>query len=121
MTISVQSAKNKGRTFQQWVRDKILSRFPTLEPDDVKSCAMGSGGEDVQLSPAARKLFPYNVECKARKSIAVYEWLDQASTHGKHQPILFIKADRRKPLVVMDAEYFFNTIGSADGNKLPIE
>lgn len=107
MTISVQSAKAKGRKLQQWVRDLILTTFPSLEPDDVKSCAMGSNGEDIQLSPAARKLFPYQVEAKARAKIAIYDWLDQAKTHGKHEPMLIIKADRRKPLVVIDADHFF--------------
>ena len=81
--------------------------FPSLHPDDVRSTSMGAGGEDVQLSPLARKHFPYQVECKSMKSFAVYKYYDQAKEHGGYEPILFIKADRRKPLVVMDAEHFF--------------
>lgn len=64
------SAKAKGRKLQQHVRDVLLEAFPTLEPDDVKSTSMGAQGEDVQLSPAARKLMPIAVETKARNSIA---------------------------------------------------
>ena len=56
-----QSAKAKGRNLQKWVRDLLLENFPTLEADDVRSTSMGAGGEDVQLSPAARKLFKFSV------------------------------------------------------------
>ena len=62
--MKAQSAKAKGRKLQQVVRDGVLKRFPSLEPDDVRSTSMGAGGEDVQLSPVARRLFPYQVECK---------------------------------------------------------
>ena len=109
MAIKTSSAKAKGRKHQQWVRDQILAVYPQLESDDVRSTSMGAGGEDVQLSPAARKLFPYSVECKAHKSFAIYTVMDQAETNCPKnvQPMGIIKADRRSPLVVLDAEYFF--------------
>ena len=112
MAISTSSAKAKGRRHQQWVRDQILARFPSLELDDVRSTSMGAGGEDVQLSPAARKLFPYSVECKALKGIAVYKFMEQAQANCPKgvQPLAIIKADRQKPLAVVDAEYFFDLI-----------
>jgi hypothetical protein len=105
------SSKQKGRLLQQWVRDKLLEKFPTLEPDDVKSTSMGAGGEDVQLSPAARKLFPYTIECKSRARIAVYEWYSQARGHKDHEPLVFIKANRLEPLVIMSAEHFIKLLG----------
>jgi len=112
MKIKPSSAKAKGRKQQQWVRDQILNLFPVLESDDVRSTSMGAGGEDVQLSPAARKLFPYSVECKALKSIAVYKFMDQAESNcpATATPLAIIKADRRKSLAVMDAEHFFDLI-----------
>jgi hypothetical protein len=111
-----QSAKAKGRTFQQWVRDHILSIFLSLEPDDVKSTSMGSGGEDIQLSPAARKLVPYQIECKAKARAQVYTWYEQAKSHGDHEPLVVIKQDRKRPLVVVDAEHFFQLIKGNNGN-----
>ena len=105
-----QSAKAKGRNLQKWVRDKILSKFPTLEPDDVKSTSMGAGGEDVQLSPAARKLMPYTIECKNMAKIAVYNYYEQAKTHGKGEPLVVIKQNHSKPLVIVDADYFFKEL-----------
>lgn len=108
MSIKTQSAKAKGRRLQQWVRDKILKLLPMLEPDDVKSTSMGAGGEDVQLSPAARKKIPITVECKARKSIAVYTFYDQAKENAPKgvEPVVILKADRKKPLALVDAEFF---------------
>lgn len=102
------SSKAKGRLLQQKVRDKILEAFPTLEPDDVKSTSMGAGGEDVQLSPAARKLFPYSVEAKSRASIALYTWYLQAKHNAPRdtEAILVIKQNHSKPLVVVDLDHF---------------
>ena len=102
------SGKAKGRNLQKLVRDKILEAFPVLEPDDAKSCSMGASGEDVQLSPAARRLFPYSVECKARASISVYAWYQQAKTNAPKgmEPLLVIKQNYGKPLVVIDLDSF---------------
>ncbi len=50
------SAKAKGRKFQQDIRDMMLDLAPSLEKDDIRSTSMGAGGEDLQLSPAARKI-----------------------------------------------------------------
>lgn len=109
MAIKTSSAKAKGRKLQQWTRNLILKLVPTLEPDDVKSTSMGASGEDVQLSPQARKKLPITIECKARKSIAVYSYYDQALTNAPTgmEPIVIIKADRKKPLAIVDAEFFF--------------
>ena len=119
MAIKPSSAKAKGRRHQQWVRDQILALFPKLEPDDVRSTSMGAGGEDVLLSPAARKLFPYSVECKSLKSISVYKFMEQAEANcpSNAEPIAIIKADRQKPLAVIDAEHFFQLIGKQNGRK----
>ena len=111
MPIKTQSAKAKGRLHQQWVRDKILALFPKLEPDDVRSTSMGAGGEDIQLSPAARKLFPYSVECKSLKALSIYKIMRQAKDNCPPQPIAIVKANREKPLAVLDAEHFFKLIG----------
>ena len=110
MAISTASGKAKGRNLQKWARDQILALFPAdLLPDDVKSCAMGSGGEDVQLSPAARRLFPYSLECKAHKAFAFYKIMEQAAANSPKgsEPLVIIKGDRKKPLAVVDAEHFF--------------
>jgi hypothetical protein len=109
--VKPQSAKAKGRNLQKWVRDLILESFPQLEPDDVRSTSMGAGGEDLQLSPAARKLFKFSVECKNTERLNVWDAYTQACANsGDHEPLLIMKKNRKKPLVVMDAESFINLI-----------
>ena len=110
------SAKAKGRKLQQHVRDVLLEAFPTLEPDDVKSTSMGAQGEDVQLSPAARKLMPIAVETKARNSIAACRFFEQAQEHaravkgGKAHPVVVMKEDRKQPVVMVSLEFFFELL-----------
>lgn len=105
-----QSAKAKGRNLQKWVRDQILARCPQLEEDDVRSTSMGAGGEDVQLSPAARRVFPYNIECKNLAKIAVYNFYEQAQEHGKHEPVVIMKQNGCQPLAVVNAEHFIELV-----------
>ena len=109
--MKTQSAKGKGRKLQQWVRDKLLGLFaPRLQDGDVRSTSMGAQGEDVILSPAARQLIPFQIETKSYATFAVYKHYEQASEHGEHEPLLVIKANHKKPLVVMDAEQFFKLL-----------
>ena len=111
MPITTSSAKAKGRKLQQWTRDLILHKFPKLAPDDVKSTSMGAQGEDIQLSPAARLEVPYSIECKARRSIGVYSFFEQAAANaGSHEPLLIIKANRKEPLAVVYADHYFEML-----------
>ena len=107
-----QSAKSKGRLHQQWTVKQILKAFPQLEPDDVLSRSMGAGGEDIMLSPAARKLFPYSVECKSKAAYSFYKDYEQAGANCPKgsEPILIAKANRKKPVVIVDAEYFIDLV-----------
>ena len=83
--MKTQSAKAKGRKLQQWVRDLILETWNELEPDDVRSTSMGAGGEDLQLSPAARRKFGYSVECKNVEKLNVWG-AEQAITTTRASP-----------------------------------
>lgn len=111
MAISTSAAKAKGRRFQQMVRDSIITLLKPYGclPEDVKSTSMGVSGEDVQLSPFARTLLPISVECKAHSRFAVYTVYDQAlsNTPKGSEPVVFLKADRRDPLVVLPYDYYF--------------
>lgn len=106
-----QSAKAKGRRFQQYVRDKIIETFPSLTKRDVRSTGMGQGGADIQLSNEAHRLFPYEVECKAREDLKrVYDLYEQASAHGDGEPVVFLKSNRKPPLIILAADHFFDLI-----------
>lgn len=95
---------------QKYVRDKLLAKYPSLEPDDIRSTGMGQGGADIQLSPAARTKINWEIECKNLSRIAVYNYYDQARTHGEGEPIVVIKQNRSKPLVVLDFDYFLGLL-----------
>ena len=110
-----QSAKSKGRRFQQYIRDLLLKFAPSLEMDDVRSTAMGAGGEDIQLSPAARKIYPYTIECKNVERLNMWEAVDQAQAHAVkdgrgHIPLVAFKKNGRDAWIAMPAEQFMELI-----------
>ena len=98
------SAKNKGKRLQNKVRDLILEKFNSkLESDDVRSITMGESGEDILLSPAARRLFPFSVECKSQERLSIWEALTQAEENsGDHIPLLIFKRNRSKTYAVLE-------------------
>ena len=111
---TIRSRKAKGRRLQDWVRDSLRGLFLTLTDDDVKVAIMGERGADVKLSKQAKKLFPYDIECKNTEGWAkVYNAYDQADGHGSDHPVVFIKMNRRTPLAVVDAKHFMklNNVG----------
>ena len=108
MEVKTSSAKNKGRLLQQWVRDILLSKLSGVEADDVKSTPMGVNGPDVSLSPLARKMWPWAVECKSRAKFAVYDIMLQAESHvtKNTKPLVIIKGNRKEPLAIVYAKDF---------------
>jgi hypothetical protein len=89
----------------------LLENAPELELDDIRSTSMGCGGEDLQFSPAARRRYPLSIECKNQESLSVWKAYEQAEANcGKHHPVLFMKKNRKKPLVVVDADYFISLL-----------
>ena len=109
--MKTQSAKGKGRRFQQWVRDMLIEHRD-VHPEDIESWSMGAGREDIIMARDARKKFPFSIECKNVEKLNVYEAYAQAEANsGDHEPILFMKKNRKKPLVVVDAEWFVKNFG----------
>ena len=105
------SAKNKGKRLQNQVRDLILEKFQQLEDDDVRSTTMGDSGEDVLLSPAARKLFPFSVECKNQEKLNIWSSLEQAEENAQsHTPVLIFKRNRSKTYAVLEIKDFIDLI-----------
>ena len=104
------ASKAKGRLGQQEIRDAILKAFPRLEPDDVRSTAMGQSGEDIRLSPKARKLLPLSIEVKRRKNLqTVYDWMAQAK-QGSYEPVVFFRGDRKDWVVMVELDHYMELI-----------
>tara|TARA_Y100001973_G_scaffold49510_1_gene73609 strand:- start:8 stop:376 length:369 start_codon:yes stop_codon:yes gene_type:complete len=100
------SAKAKGRRLQQWMRDLLIEKLG-VHPEDIESRSMGAGGEDLIMARAAREKFPYSIECKNQESINIWKSYDQAKENaGDHEPIVVLKRNNTKPLVLVDADYF---------------
>ena len=102
--MKTQSAKAKGRRFQQWVRDKLIEVL-NIHPEDIESRSMGAGGEDLIMARAARETFPYSIECKNQEKLNIWDSLKQAESNaGKHIPLLVFKRNRSKIYATIEFE-----------------
>ena len=100
------SAKAKGRKLQQWFT-KVLIEGLHLNEEDLESRPMGSQGEDIIMGRESREQFRYSIECKNQEAVNVWKAYEQAESICKgYEPLVVIKRNRSKPLVLVDAEYF---------------
>ena len=100
------SRKAKGRRLQQWVRTQLIERLE-IDPEDIESRPMGSGGEDLIMARAAREKFPFSIEAKNQESGNVWKAYEQAQANAKdYEPLVIMKKKKEKPLAVVDAEVF---------------
>ena len=109
--MKTRSAKSKGRRLQNQIKELLLESFKELEPDDVRSAIMGETGEDIKLSPAARRQIPYSFECKNQEKLNIWESLNQAEENsGDYPPVLIFKRNRSKTYAVLEIEDFIDLI-----------
>jgi hypothetical protein len=109
--MKTRSAKSKGRRLQNQIKELLLETFNELEPDDIRSAIMGETGEDIKLSPAARRQIPYSFECKNQEKINIWESLNQAEENsGDYPPVLIFKRNRSKTYAVLELEDFIDLI-----------
>ena len=111
--MKIKSAKAKGRNLQNLVRDKLRSIFigKVLEEDDIKSQTMGMGGEDIVLSPSAKKVIPYSFECKNTERLNLWKALEQCESNCEdREPVLIIKRNRSDVYAIIKFDKFLNLI-----------
>ena len=111
--MKIKSAKAKGRNLQNLVRDKLRSIFvgKKLEDDDIKSQTMGMSGEDIVLTPAAKKQIPYSFECKNTERLNLWKSLEQCESNCEDRdPVLVIKRNRSEVYAVVKFDNFLNLI-----------
>ena len=106
------SRKAKGRRLQNKIRDLLIEHFSEeLEDDDIRCAIMGESGEDLKLSPAARKLIPYSIECKNQEKLNIWDSLEQAEVNSNgYTPILIFKRNRSKTYAVVELNHFLKLI-----------
>lgn len=102
------SAKAKGRRLQDHVAERLSSRVYASEEDitvieffepregDIKPAIMGESGVDIKLSPAAKDVIPFDIECKNTEKASVWQWIKQAEENaGKGRiPLTVFKRNR---------------------------
>jgi hypothetical protein len=110
--ITPQSAKGKGRRFQQKIMRwlcKVFSDDLVLE-EDIRSTPMGSPGDDLLMSPRAFELIPFNFECKNVESLSIWAALRQAwdRLHPTRHPIVVAGKNRTEPFAVLPLGWVVN-------------
>ncbi len=112
--IKPSSAKAKGRNLQNWVCKKIseLLGIPWGKDEEIASREMGQAGVDIRLVGRALRRFPFSVECKWQESWSILSWIKQAQMNQKPGTdwLLVAKKNRIKPVVILDAERFFEIL-----------
>jgi len=120
-----QSRKAKGRRLQQAVRQDLVDHLG-IDPGDILSTAMGQGGCDLYLSPAARSVFPFGVEAKRQERISLPEWWEQCTRNAEAEglaPLLVLKQNRKEALAVLrwaDLLALLELIQRGEINGLPL-
>ena len=109
MAKSAKSSKAKGRRLQNFVRDMLREIYtPLLHEDDIKSQTMGMTGEDIILTPAARKLIPFSFECKNVERLQMWRAIDQCETNIKDAscPAVVFKKNGKQPYIAIPFNKF---------------
>ena len=105
------SRRAKGKKLQRILREKLLSAFPHLHSGDIRIAKTGENGEDLKLSRIAKRLIPYQFECKNQEKFkTLYSFYSQACKHGRYEPVLVVKQNTRRSLAVIDLDQFIDLI-----------
>lgn len=110
------SAKAKGRRLQDKVVLKLRNLFENiLEKDDIKPAIMGTSGVDTVLSPSAKNLIAFDIECKNVEtfiSAQMREALIQSKSNTEHGRVslLIFKGNNEPERVILELDDFFSLI-----------
>ena len=111
--MKVKSAKAKGRKLQNLVVESLREAYPELEEDDIKAQIMGVSGEDVVLSPLAKRLIGRSFECKNQERLNLWDSLSQAENNAeKRTPVLIFKRNRSEIYAAIPFKYLMKLLSS---------
>lgn len=126
MTISVKSRKAKARNLQKWVANKIGQLLDLEVGKDclIESREMGQSGVDIKLYGEALEKFPFSIECKSCETWSVPAFIRQAKSNikkGTDWLLVIKRKEFKNPVVILDANTFFNILSEKNLNKIEIE
>jgi hypothetical protein len=114
--VKTSSGKAKGRALQNAVRDlyRSIGKDHGLVDGDIEARPMGQNGVDIILSPAAKRVFDHEIECKKHKQVRVpanfkEHFAKYKTTSGLK--LLFHEDNYSEPLVTMRAVDFIELVG----------
>ncbi len=108
--MSTPSSK-KGKAFERFVRDAVREAFSMLEDGDIIGQIGAGAGEDLILSPLAKRTIGHSFECKSYQKIAIYKWWNQCTANAEDRhPALVMKANHQEPLVAITLKHFLELI-----------
>jgi hypothetical protein len=72
---------------------------------------MGESGEDILLSPAARRVFPYSIECKNVERLNIWDAIEQCKGNAKgHTPLVVFKRNGHEPYAAIPFSHFISLV-----------
>ena len=110
--MKMRSRKAKGRRLVAELREAILRAFPELQREDLLIQPTSVGGEDLKLSPAAKRLFPFAVECKNQERIAIWSAIEQAESNaqGSLPAVCFSRNRVKEPWICITLPVLLNLL-----------
>lgn len=109
------TARARGRGFEKSVAERIRAAL-NAHPDDVKRTPAAVGGKDIIVHHALIPRWPFHVECKNTKTLAVPSWIAQAEEGAEKdgmglQPIVVFKLPKNsKKYVIVEFDYFVEKV-----------
>ncbi len=111
--MKAKSAKAKGRKLQNKVVEELRKAYPELEDDDIKAQIMGVSGEDIVLSPLAKRLIGLSFECKNQERLNLWDSLSQAENNCENRtPVLVFKRNRSKTYAAIPFEFLIKLLST---------
>ena len=98
--------RNKGAAYEREIVHVLVERGYMAARNLMQT---REGGADIILQD-------FIIECKRRASIAIYDWLDQATlaAKGRKRPLVVARGDRRESVVILRLEDFLDLVGERD-------
>lgn len=113
--------KAKGREFQKSVRDLLREHYKNeLDADDINCTLMSESGVDIKFTPSAKKLIPFDIECKNQKSFDLTSAIKQAEsncTDSNRIPLVVFKKNYTKTYCVIEFETFIKLTKQNNNGK----
>ena len=113
---NTKNSKAKGRRLQNAVTLKLRNLFNgILHTDDIKPQLMGQSGTDVILSPSAKNLIAFDIECKNVEKLvgaALTSAIEQceSNTEEGRMPLLVFKKNQEPERVILRLDHFLELI-----------